>query len=853
MTEDITSLQIRILYDSVTEAERRLRELERTGGRMGASLKNQEKSAASLMGSIARLAAGYITLRGVISGFQAVIRTTAEFQQLNAQLVTATGSAAKAKLAFAAIKDFATQTPYDLQQATGAFIALVNRGLDPSERALRSYGDTASSMGFSLADMVLAVSNATAGEFENLKKFGIRAQKEGDNVKFTFRGVTESVKNDIASIESYFIKLGESSFAGGMERQMDTLTGAMSNLGDAWEVMLNAIGEAGLGDAVEDGIRQATEAIVEFTSMIESGQIGLILDSWATSFDGFGLLAEDVFDGAGIALAEFTDLAADLLAQHADDIQSGAVDPWDGVQIKLSEVPTWFSTMARLVGATIDGLSAKIYAASSGWFNQMANASTEFHLKAAGGNNAYAERYAAPKGPDGKPLTGAGGSFKSPETLASEFAAGASKAEADRQALIGETWTQTQDRIAGNWDSVIQDTGDQLAEMRGLEGDADAARAKYEAGAAERAKDRADRLAQFRIGNGQGGATGTGGGGRKGGGGGGGSSEFDALAKKLNDEESLISESYARRFALIEANTAQGSMYQAKLELSLTDQFQKEQDRRVELLKREPETMLEGFALEEKLIEDTYAKRKDIILNATEATEAEKLKMLTDAELQYTSQMRKHETERNKMQFGLAADFFGNLATMAGAFGKKGTKIAKAAAIAQTTIKTYESATSAYAALAGIPYIGPALGAAAAGAAIAAGFANVQAIKAQDDSGGYAGAFATGGFIPAGKYGIAGESGPEFVQGPAMITSAASTADRLANPGAGGASVEVNIVNMSGEPVTEKRSQQGDKQMIEFIIGQAKNGVAEDISKGGTAVAKAIERTYNMGRGGKRA
>jgi hypothetical protein len=314
----------------------------------------------------------------------------------------------------------------------------------------------------------------------------------------------------------------------------------------------------------------------------------------------------------------------------------------------------------------------------------------------------------------------------------------------------------------------------------------------------------------------------------------------------------LIADSYDRRLALIENNTRNGSLYQAELEISLTEKFQEETNKRIDLLKKEPETMLQGFALEEKTIEDSYARRKKIILEATEATEAEKLKMLGEAELQHTAQMRKHEEERNKVTFGLASDFFGNISEMAGAFGKKGTKIAKAAAIAQTTIKTYESATSAYAALAGIPYVGPALGAAAAGAAIAAGFANVQAIKAQDDSGGYSGAYATGGFIPAGKYGIAGESGPEFVQGPAMITSAASTADRLANPTGGGGNVEVNIVNMSGEPVTEKRSQQGEKQMIEFIIGQAKNGVAEDISKGGTAVAKALEKTYNMGRGGRR-
>jgi len=53
----------------------------------------------------------------------------------------------------------------------------------------------------------------------------------------------------------------------------------------------------------------------------------------------------------------------------------------------------------------------------------------------------------------------------------------------------------------------------------------------------------------------------------------------------------------------------------------------------------------------------------------------------------------------------------------------------KAAAIAETTINAYTAATGAYKALSSIPYVGPALGIAAAAAALAAGMANVSAIS----------------------------------------------------------------------------------------------------------------------------
>ena len=72
------------------------------------------------------------------------------------------------------------------------------------------------------------------------------------------------------------------------------------------------------------------------------------------------------------------------------------------------------------------------------------------------------------------------------------------------------------------------------------------------------------------------------------------------------------------------------------------------------------------------------------------------------------------------------SDGFSNLASILG----EETVAGKAAAIASATIDTFQSASASYKSLAGIPVVGPALGAAAAGAAIASGFKQVQAIRA---------------------------------------------------------------------------------------------------------------------------
>lgn len=86
-----------------------------------------------------------------------------------------------------------------------------------------------------------------------------------------------------------------------------------------------------------------------------------------------------------------------------------------------------------------------------------------------------------------------------------------------------------------------------------------------------------------------------------------------------------------------------------------------------------------------------------------------------------------------------------NLSTLRNASSKKAQRLGKAAAIAETTINTFKSATSSFAALAGIPIVGPVLGAAAAAAAIAAGFVQIQNIQSTPISGAIDGGLVSGG------------------------------------------------------------------------------------------------------------
>jgi DNA repair exonuclease SbcCD ATPase subunit len=142
---------------------------------------------------------------------------------------------------------------------------------------------------------------------------------------------------------------------------------------------------------------------------------------------------------------------------------------------------------------------------------------------------------------------------------------------------------------------------------------------------------------------------------------------------------------------------------------------------------KDAETELEKINLEEE--------RKLAELERLGATEEQKLEIenyysglrldnkiaLDKAEVEIDKNTAKAKQE-NLAKVGNALSSFSEIA------GKE-TAAGKALAIASTLIQTYQSAQSSYASLAGIPVVGPALGVAAAGAAVFAGMKQIQNIK----------------------------------------------------------------------------------------------------------------------------
>lgn len=134
----------------------------------------------------------------------------------------------------------------------------------------------------------------------------------------------------------------------------------------------------------------------------------------------------------------------------------------------------------------------------------------------------------------------------------------------------------------------------------------------------------------------------------------------------------------------------------------------------------------------EKELNDWYATKLEML----EKYRQEESDLNAEWDEQALVLKRQHEDamaaiERARQTAGLNAlgDFFGQIAQLRETDSKRGRDLAKKAAIAQAIVNTYTAATGAYASASAIPVVGWVMGPIAAAAAIAAGMANVNAIR----------------------------------------------------------------------------------------------------------------------------
>ena len=275
---------------STDNASRGIDDVAQSADNAGRHLNNAETQSSRLsrafsgIAKVGAVALGALSVAAVGVG-HSIVETQREFDKLNAQLITATGSTENAAKAFKELQAFAKTTPYDLAQSVEGFAKLKNLGLDPSIDSLKSFGNTAAAMGKDLNQMIEAVADATTGEFERLKEFGIKSKSEGDKVTFTFQGVSKTVGKNAKEIQQYLLDIGNTQFAGAMDARAKSLDGAIASLADSWKQLLLTVSQGGVGDAIAGVVRNIDEALGGLTEKLKQPEN---VQMFKDALDGIG-------------------------------------------------------------------------------------------------------------------------------------------------------------------------------------------------------------------------------------------------------------------------------------------------------------------------------------------------------------------------------------------------------------------------------------------------------------------------------------------------------------------------------------------------------------------------------------
>lgn len=370
---DLASIGLEIRSTGLDQGIKRLRGLQDQGAKTERSIGGVSTAVRALQSAVAAV--------GVAQLGRQMYSAIAGAQSLQASLKTVTGSVEAAGVAWDELLDFAKTTPFTLDQSVNAFIRMKSLGLDPTREALTSFGNTSAAMGKDLMQMIEAVADASTFEFERLKEFGIRASQQGDQVSFTFQGVTTTVAKNSQAITQYLENIGNTQFAGAMADQMDTLNGQASNLEDSIYQMWLAFGDAGATDLFATGMSDSATAVQAVTEAIEAGKFDWLFqmiqnittsgNEMVTELANMGAEAQQMGNTFNAALADIQseyyslkaagmEAFAGLTAGAADVINKGLIP----IQKALNSLDSAFASILEKVSSVL-GPAGKEFAAQA--------------------------------------------------------------------------------------------------------------------------------------------------------------------------------------------------------------------------------------------------------------------------------------------------------------------------------------------------------------------------------------------------------------------------------------------------------------------------------------------------------
>ncbi|MXV16828.1 tape measure protein [Hufsiella ginkgonis] len=263
------------LQQTAERIEQRFLHLSQTIQQQGTQFDNFAKKAAQAV-------TGYFSISSITSFVTSMVAVRGEFQQLEVAYRTILKSKSKADALMAETVKLAAVTPFTLTEVASSTKQLLAYGVGAGEvtSTLERLGNVAAGVSAPIGDIAYLYGTLrTQGRAyqQDINQFtgrGIPIIAELAKVfKVTegeVRGLVEAGKVGFPQIEEAFKNMTGSAgiFYNLMREQSKTLTGQLSNLSDAWDRMLNDMGESNEG-VFNAGIQSAIYLVEHYQDVID--------------------------------------------------------------------------------------------------------------------------------------------------------------------------------------------------------------------------------------------------------------------------------------------------------------------------------------------------------------------------------------------------------------------------------------------------------------------------------------------------------------------------------------------------------------------------------------------------------
>ncbi|GAB2774280.1 hypothetical protein GCM10027275_16640 [Rhabdobacter roseus] len=272
-------------FDAVirnTDFKRSIDEMERRIMGFSGKIEKETRGIDETFKRLGQAAAGYFAFDSLKGLASSIVQIRGEFQQLEIAFGTMLGSKAKADSLMADVVKLAATTPFDLQGVASGAKQLLAYGAASEDvtKTLTRLGDIASGLSIPLNDIVyLYGTTMTQGRLytQDLNQFTGRGipmirelAKQFGVAESEVKKLVETGKVGFPEVQKVIESLTNDGgmFAGLMEAQSKSLTGLVSNLGDAWQRALNDIGQSQEG-LIADSLRTTISVVENYQSVLD--------------------------------------------------------------------------------------------------------------------------------------------------------------------------------------------------------------------------------------------------------------------------------------------------------------------------------------------------------------------------------------------------------------------------------------------------------------------------------------------------------------------------------------------------------------------------------------------------------